>query len=283
MQASPAWTPPTGTLGSIVAEARDARRSPQAERARAGASRPPRAPAVPSLAAALRGESVAVIAEVKRRSPSKGWINPGLSAADQARAYERGGAAAISVLTEPAHFGGSVDDLVAVRDAVGVAGAQEGLSRRPDSADRSQALGASAALLIARALAPDALARDDRRRARRCRSRCSSKSATRTSSTRALEVRRDDHRHQQPKSRDARHRSRRRPSDCCALIPPAIIAIAESGVAARADVERVARRGADAVLVGSVFSAAADAAAGVAQLTGVPRIGRDALTSSSAV
>jgi indole-3-glycerol phosphate synthase len=59
------------------------------------------------------------------------------------------------------------------------------------------------------------------------------------------------------------------------LVPPGVIAIAESGVAAREDVERVARHGADAVLVGSVLSAAPDAAAAVERLTGVPRVGRD--------
>ena len=66
----------------------------------------------------LENHADSVIAEVKRRSPSKGWINPSMSATEQAQAYERGGAAAISVLTEPDHFGGSADDLVAVRSAV---------------------------------------------------------------------------------------------------------------------------------------------------------------------
>src|ERR1051325_3540041 len=123
VQAPHAWKPPTGTLGGIVSEARErartllARRAELAERAAAtrdGAS-------APSFADALGGRpTVAVIAEVKRRSPSKGWINPGLGAADQARAYERGGAAAISVLTEPSHFGGSVDDLTQVARSVGV-------------------------------------------------------------------------------------------------------------------------------------------------------------------
>src|SRR6185312_10571831 len=68
----------------------------------------------PSLAAALRAPTVGVIAEVKRRSPSKGWINPAITAADQALSYEVGGAAAVSILTEPLHFGGSVDDLKSV-------------------------------------------------------------------------------------------------------------------------------------------------------------------------
>ena len=73
--------PPTGTLGQIVAEAHDARRV-ASRRASAALerARPPTRPPAPSFAAALRGRTSAVIAEVKRRSPSKGWINPGISA-----------------------------------------------------------------------------------------------------------------------------------------------------------------------------------------------------------
>jgi len=59
-----------------------------------------------SLARALRATSVALLAEVKRRSPSKGAIAESLDALAQARAYADGGAAAVSILTEPEHFGG---------------------------------------------------------------------------------------------------------------------------------------------------------------------------------
>src|SRR5476649_720105 len=117
VQASPAWTPPTGTLGGIVAEAHE-RAAVLAERERELVHAAARAEPAPGFAQALRTSSVGVIAEIKRRSPSKGWINPGIAAVDQALAYERGGAAAISILTEPVHFGGSVDDLLSVRAAV---------------------------------------------------------------------------------------------------------------------------------------------------------------------
>ena len=60
---------------------------------------------------ALTGEEVAIIAEIKRRSPSKGPFNLGLDAADTARAFADGGAAAVSVLTEPHFFQGSMNDL----------------------------------------------------------------------------------------------------------------------------------------------------------------------------
>ena len=110
------WAPPTGVLGRIVAESMarvaELRAAPATsrvlERALSAAS------AAPSFHDALLGEHVAVIAEVKRRAPSKGEINNALAAADQARAYVAGGAAAISVLTEPAHFAGSLDELARI-------------------------------------------------------------------------------------------------------------------------------------------------------------------------
>ena len=70
--------------------------------------------------AALRGHDVAVIAEVKRASPSRGAMAAIPDPAALARDYEAGGASIISVLTEPHHFGGSLDDLVAVRECVAV-------------------------------------------------------------------------------------------------------------------------------------------------------------------
>src|SRR5262249_33561054 len=103
--------------------------------------------------------TVQVIAEVKRRSPTKGWINPDLGAAGQARAYAIGGAAAISVLTEPAHFGGTNEDLQAVRAAVQVSVLKQDFHVHPIQLAEARALGASAALLIARALSPDELTR----------------------------------------------------------------------------------------------------------------------------
>ncbi len=79
-----------------------------------------RAPSPHNVMAALKGADVAVIAEVKRASPSKGALAAIADPAALAMDYEAGGARVISVLTEPRRFGGSLDDLVAVRAAVQV-------------------------------------------------------------------------------------------------------------------------------------------------------------------
>jgi indole-3-glycerol phosphate synthase len=228
----------------------------------------------PSLAAALRRPDVAIIAELKRRSPSRGAINLGLAARDQAAAYQAGGAAAISVLTEERHFGGSTDDLVAVRSAVPIPVLKKDFHIDPVQLLEARALGASAVLLIARALEPAALSALAREadalgletfievRSEAELDRALSTTApligvnSRDLETLAVELAVTDR--------------------LLPLIPATRVAIAESGVSDREDVERAARYGADAVLVGSVLSAARDAAAAVTGLTGVRRGSRAA-------
>src|SRR5260221_3716223 len=78
------------------------------------------APAPRDFRRALAAPGVALIAEIKRRSPSKGDLNPSLDPASLATSYERAGARAISVLCEPEFFGGSSKDLVAAHDATAV-------------------------------------------------------------------------------------------------------------------------------------------------------------------
>ncbi|MEP6991351.1 MAG: indole-3-glycerol phosphate synthase TrpC [bacterium] len=268
MQAFSRWTPPTGVLGQIVKEA-EARAEALHARAAMLEEAAALAPAAPSLRAALRRESVGLLAEVKRRSPSKGSIAEGLDATDQARAYQQGGAAGLSILTEPAHFGGSVDDLRNVRAVLGLPLLKKDFHVAPIQLLEARVLGASAALLIARALPPDQLAvmmrvgaslglellvevRDEAELAFALGEGASMVGVN----NRDLETLRID-----PATGDR----------LIPMIPADVVAIAESGVNTRADVERYAAVGADAVLVGSSLSAAHDPVSATRVLTGVPR------------
>lgn len=110
------------------------------------------APPTRNLAWILRGsareEGVAVIAEVKRASPSAGSIAADADPVLQATAYDVGGAAAISVLTEPRHFGGSLDDLRAVRAAVLHPVLRKDFLVDPSQVLEARAAGADSVLLI---------------------------------------------------------------------------------------------------------------------------------------
>jgi indole-3-glycerol phosphate synthase len=109
--------------------------------------------------AALRADGLGVIAEVKRASPSAGEIAPDLDASALARQYEAGGAAAISVLTEPDHFGGSLEDLTRVSDTVHIPVLRKDFILDPIQIYEARAAGADAVLLIASILDPDLLQR----------------------------------------------------------------------------------------------------------------------------
>jgi len=141
--------------GAEVAERRRALPDREIEARLAGLP-PPR-----DFAGALspRGGPLRIVAEVKRASPSAGAIQAGLDAPDQAARYQAAGAACVSVLTDGPGFGGSLDDLRAVRARVSLP-----LLRKDFVVDRYQLLearlaGADAALLIVAALPPEALTR----------------------------------------------------------------------------------------------------------------------------
>jgi indole-3-glycerol phosphate synthase len=123
--------------------------------ARAAAVPPPR----PFRAALVDGGGVAVIAEVKRRSPSKGPLAPDLDSADLARRYQAGGAAALSVLTDGEFFGGSADDLARAREACDLPVLRKDFTVSDADVCDARLMGADAVLLIVAALDDHELAR----------------------------------------------------------------------------------------------------------------------------
>ena len=106
---------------------------------------------------ALTRPGISLIAEHKRRSPSAGVIREGVGAGEVAAAYERGGAAALSILTEPFHFGGSLDDLRAARAATHLPVLRKDFIVDVYQLYESAAAGADAVLLIVAALEPEQL------------------------------------------------------------------------------------------------------------------------------
>jgi len=128
---------------------------PREEVLRRGAAE---APSTRDLARAIRrGPEVALMAEVKRRSPGAGPIRPDLVPADLARGYERAGAAAISVLTDSEYFGGSLDDLREVRNAVDLPVFRKDFVLHRVQLLEARSAGADGVLLIARILSDQAL------------------------------------------------------------------------------------------------------------------------------
>ena len=217
----------------------------------------------PSLYDALAGPGVAVIAEVKRASPSKGPIAPGLDAVAQATAYRHGGAAAVSVLTEPTRFAGSLDDLAAVA-ATGVPALRKDFLVDPYQVWEARAAGAAAVLLIVAALDDAQLGRlDEEARAAgldvlvEVHDDAEVARATRLGA-RIVGVNARDLR---TFELDRQAFARLRPD-----LPAGVLAVAESGISTPQEIRAAAAAGADAVLVGESLVRAADPAAAVAAL-----------------
>lgn len=222
---------------------------------------------LPFLAAP--GPTVGVIAEIKRRSPSQGAIQPDLDAVQYAKAYERGGAAAISVLTEEKHFGGSLRDMSLASGSVRIP-----VLRKDFIVDDAQVLealvnGASAILLIARILTADQL-------------RQLSRSAARLGMGRLIEVHHEDELDRALAAEPTAIGVNARDLDTLRIdavaaerllrtVPDAVVAVAESGIEKRSDIERVAAAGADFVLVGTSVARQPDPEAAVRALVGVRR------------
>jgi indole-3-glycerol phosphate synthase len=212
----------------------------------------------------LRGDGVAVIAEVKRASPSSGVIAPIADPASLAGDYESGGAAVISVLTEQRRFGGSLEDLVAVRRAVDVPVLRKDFIVSSYQLWEARAHGADLALLIVAALDQNALVSLTERaqslgltpvvechtadEVRRAVDAGAAVIGVNARNLRTLEVDRDIFKELVPH------------------IPAGVVRIAESGVRGPHDVMEYARAGADAVLVGESLVTGRDPRSAVADL-----------------
>lgn len=270
-QAVNSWVPPRGPLGELTERSRLRARESALARAELEAVLPG-VPVPPDFAAALRGPRVAVIAELKRSSPSKGEIAPSLDTAARTKAYAAGGAAALSILTESSRFGGSLADLREARAAVGIPLLRKDFITAEVQLLEARVFGASAALLIARALAPAELSE-------------LASAAVGLGLTPLIEIRDEaelaravavpaavigvNNRDIETLVIEPEVGARMIP-----LIPRDRIAVYESGIADVTGVQRAAELGADAVLVGSSLSVAVDAASAVATLAAVARRGR---------
>jgi indole-3-glycerol phosphate synthase len=226
----------------------------------------------PSFRAALRRPHLAVIAEVKRRSPSAGSIREDLDPADRAAFYAAHGAAAISILTDTPYFGGSVQDLRAAAERCALP-----LLRKDFIIDEVQILearaaGASAVLLIVRILTRQRLDQ-----LLRCAEVLGLDALVEVHTGVELATALDagatvigvNSRDLDTFAVDVDTAWK-----LLAEVPVDRIAVAESGLVERQDVARAAEAGADAVLIGTALSAAESPAALLRDLSMVTRHGR---------
>jgi indole-3-glycerol phosphate synthase len=233
------------------------------------------APPTRDFAGALRPQSatVGVIAEIKRRSPSKGDLSPNLDPALTAKAYAAGGASCLSVLTDQPWFGGTIDDLVAARAACELPVLRKDFTIDEVQIYESRAVGADAVLLIVAALPDDGLLSDLHELA--------------LSLGLAVLVEAHDHAELE---RALAHGARIVGVNArnlgtfaedlgvgerlATLVPAEVVAVAESAIRSVDDAERMAGAGFDAVLVGEMLVRAPDATGAVRSLAGVARHGR---------
>ena len=268
---SSSWVPPRGTLGELIEAAaqRSQFASAKLSEVRAAALD---TDAPTSFREAMRGDFVRLIAEVKRSSPSKGAIAPQIDATAQAMLYETGGAAAVSVLTEPNRFGGSLEDLRSVSEAVRLPTIRKDFIVHPVQVWEARASGAAAVLLIVRGLSPDALPQ-------------LADTANEAGLDALFEVRDED---EMTRALGAGARiigvnnrnletlviDGTRAPMLIPKVPSHMIAVAESGIHAPSDASAAIAAGADALLVGSMLSASPDPVRAVSELTCFARVPR---------
>jgi indole-3-glycerol phosphate synthase len=227
----------------------------------AAATPPPR-----DFMAALQADGLTCIAEIKRRSPSKGDLDPGLQADLVAKDYVTGGASCLSVLTDVDFFGGSVADLAAARQASGLPVLRKDFTVQEADVADARLMGADAVLLIAAALSDAEL------------TSCAAL-AEELALAALVEVHDEDELARALRAgallvgvnqRDLRtfEVDHERACAMAARIPPGVVAVAESGIRDAADARRLAEAGYDAILVGETLVRAADRPARLRQLVG---------------
>ncbi len=221
-------------------------------------------PPARDLERALSVEAISLIAEIKRATPSQGSLDLDLDAARLARAYEEGGAAAISVLTEPDYFKGSLEDLQAARVA------DLPLLRKDFVVDpfqllEARAAGADSALLIARVVGDRlrSLVRGSRALGMEPLIEVFDESELELAADADARVVGINHRDLETFEVDTRRTAKLAP-----LIGRDVVIVAASGVSTRAEIDELAAAGAHAVLVGQSLVTARDPAAKLRELAG---------------
>ena len=216
------------------------------------------------FAGALRGPELAVVAEMKQRTPSMGVLTDDYRPADLAHAYAEGGAAAISVLTHMAGFGGRVEHLRSVRAATDLPILRKDFVTDPYEVAEARACGADAVLLIVAALQPDQL-RDlialTRSRGIVALVEVHDEPETAAALEAGARVIGINHRDLRTFEVDLGLTARLRK-----LIPSEVIVVAESGIHSAEDARRMRDAGADAVLVGELLMRSADPAGQIKDL-----------------
>ena len=209
---------------------------------------------------------IAVIAEVKRRSPSKGVLAPDLMPEVLAKSYESGGATCLSVLTDREFFGGSPEDLAAARMATGLPVLRKDFTVGPADVCDARIMGADAVLLITAAISPNLLSELAALAAHlgldalvEVHDEAEIEVAMAAGATLIGVNQRDLVTFEVDTERAVRVAS---------AIPAGVVRVAESGIGGRADAARLADAGYHAVLVGESLVRSADAAAAVAALRG---------------
>ena len=219
------------------------------------------------MTAALHRETVALIAEVKHASPSRGVLIEPFDPAALARTYAANGAAAVSVLTDGRFFRGGLDDLRAVRAAVDVPVLRKDFVIDPYQVYEARAAGADAVLLIAAALADSQLA-DLHALITELGMAALLEVHNEGELERALKVK--------PRLLGINNRDLRTfnvdlatSARLAALVPDGVTLVAESGIFTAEDVQRMEAVGAHAILVGEALVTAEDITAKVRELSGL--------------